>query len=228
MSPYLRQEPTEENILTPDTYSSGSNLSIPGLQTQPQHPRPNRTLTAEQTEMTIDIVLNNSNSYVEYARNDFIYGLSGHLFHNGNSELSAISLISRLCKQANDEEADARLDVVSETYKKGKTGKPIRGVSQLRYLLAKYNDESEIQTNEIIAELNQALGIAIDSSSSGAGTSGTDTLGKEDPVAQAIVQLAESNGDIFFKDTFGQPYAIISIGNHIEVVSMETGNLHII
>src|SRR5215469_13418892 len=130
----------------------------------------------------------NSTSYVEYARNDFIYGLSGHLFHNGISELSAISLINRLCKQAKDEEADARLDVVSETYKKGKTGKPIRGVSQLRYLLAKYNDESEIQTNEIIAELNQALGIAIDSSSSGTGTSSTDTLGREDPVAQAIVQ----------------------------------------
>ena len=230
MSSYLRQEPTEENTLTLDAYSShlsGSNVSILGLQKQPQQPRSNRTLTPEQIEKTIDIILNNNNSYVEYARNDFIYGLSGHLFHNGISELSAISLIGRLCKRANDEEADARLDVVSETYKKGKTGKPIRGISQLKYLLAKYNDESEIHANEIMAELNQALGIAIDivtgSSGGGGVRGGIGTLGREDPVAEAIVRLAELNGDIFFKDTFGQPYAIINIGNHIEVVSMETG-----
>jgi hypothetical protein len=34
--------------------------------------------------------------------------------------------------------------------------------------------------------------------------------------------LAESNGDLFFKDNFGQPYAIINMSNHVEVVSMES------
>ena len=53
-------------------------------------------------------------------------------------------------------------------------------------------------------------------------SSSTSSLGKEDPVADAIVRLTEANGDIFFKDTFGQPHAIINIGNHNEVVSMET------
>jgi hypothetical protein len=162
MSPYLRKEPTEENVLTLDAYPShpgGSTVSVLGLQKQPQRLQHIKILTSEQIEKTIDIILNNSNSYVEYSRNDFIYGLSGHLFHNGISELSAISLITRLCKEANDEEADARLDVVSETYKKGKTGKPIRGISQLKHLLAKYNNESEVCANEIIAELNRALGL---------------------------------------------------------------------
>lgn len=100
-----------------------------GLTKQQQRQQSFRTLTPEQIEKTIDIILNNSNSYVEYARNDFVYGLSGYLFHNGISEFSAISLVGGLCKQAKDEEADARLDVVSETYKKGKMGKPIRGIS---------------------------------------------------------------------------------------------------
>jgi hypothetical protein len=222
MSPYLRKEPTEENILTLDAYPShlsGSNVGMLGLQKQPQRPQPNRTLTAEQNEKIIDIILNTSKTYVEYARNDFIYGLSGHLFHNEISEFSASSLIGRLCKQANDEEADARLDVVSETYKKGNTGKPIRGISQLRYLLAKYNDESEVRANEIIAELNQALGIAIDTAVSS--SSSGSTLGRNDPAAEAILQLSESNGDIFFKDTFGQPCALINMTTHVEVVSMD-------
>ena len=225
MSPHLRKEPTEENLLTLDAFhshTSGSNVSVQGLQNQPQRPRPNRTLTKDEVEKTIDIILTNSNSYIEYARNDFIYGLSGHLFHN---ELSAINLIGRLCKEANDEEADARLDVVSETYKKGKTGKPIRGISQLKYLLTKYNNESEVRVNEIISELNQALGIGIDTS----GTSGSSTnpstsasLGGRDPVAEAIVRLAESNGDILFKDTFGQPCVIINMTTHVEIVSMDS------
>ena len=89
MSPHLRKEPTEENLLTLDAFpshTSGSNVSVQGLQNQPQRPRPNRTLTEDEIEKTIDIILNKSNSYVEYARNDFIYGLSGHLFHNGISE----------------------------------------------------------------------------------------------------------------------------------------------
>jgi hypothetical protein len=86
--------------------------------------------------------------------------------------------------------------------------------------LAKYNNEDEVRANEIIAAINEALGMTVNTVVSS--SSGNSTLGKEDPVADAIVRLAEANGDIFFKDTFGQPHAIISIGNHIEVVSMET------
>ena len=99
MSPHLRNEPTEENVLTLDTFPShlsASKASVLGLQKRP--PEPNRTLTAEQIEKSLDIILNSSNSYIEYARNGFIYGLSGHLFHNGVSESSAINLIGRLCK----------------------------------------------------------------------------------------------------------------------------------
>ena len=51
-------------------------------------------------------------------------------------------------------------------------------------------------------------------------TSTSSALGREDPVAEEMVRLAESNGDIFFKDTFGQPHAIINTGR--EVVSMDT------
>ena len=96
MSPYLRKEPTEENVLTLDSYpshSGGSTVSVLGLPKQHQR-QPVRNLTSEQIEKTIDISLN-SNSYVEHARNDFIYGLSGHLFHNGIMEaLTAVFLIS--------------------------------------------------------------------------------------------------------------------------------------
>jgi hypothetical protein len=225
MSPYLRKEPTEESILTLDAYSShpsGTTVSVLGLTKQHQRQQPFRTLTPEQIEKTIDIIVNNSNSYVEYARNDFTYGLSGHLFHNGISELSAISLIARLCRTANDEEADARLDVVSETYKKGKMGKPIRGISQLKSLLAKYNNEDEVRANEIIAELNQALGIAIDTVVNSSSSGSIGTIGRKDPAAEAILRLSESNGDIFFKDTFGQPCALINMTTHVEVVSMDS------
>jgi hypothetical protein len=156
--------------------------------------------------------------------------------------LSATKLVSKLCKHASDEEADERYDVVVETYKKGKAGKPIKGISQLRYLLAKFNDENEVRVNGIMAELNKALKIVHagantygDSSNSSGGTnnpSGLPSLGRTDLIAETMVNLAESNGDIFFKDTFGQPYAVIKLGSgdsssndhHFEVISMDNQN----
>jgi hypothetical protein len=227
ISPYLRKEPIEDNVLPLDAYppqSSESNVSLPELKPQ-QRPRSNKALAPEQIDETIDIILNESSSYIENARNDFVYGLSGHLFHNGISESSAINLVGMLCKEANDEEADARLDVVSETYKKGETGMPIRGISQLKDLLAKYNNDSEVRVIEIVAELNEALKIPTATNETGninTTTLTSSSLGREDPVADEIVRLAESNGDIFFKDTFGQPHSIVNMGNHVEVVPMDT------
>lgn len=97
--------------------------------------------------------------------------------------------MGKLCKQAKDEETDERLDVVTETYKKGKTGKPIRGISQLKYLLAKYNNENEVRTNEIIAELNEALKIVIAASVTSGISANPASLGRRDPVAEAMVEL---------------------------------------
>ena len=84
---------------------------------------------------------------------------------------------------------------------RGRTGKPIRGISQLRYLLTKYNDENEIRVNEIIVQLNEALKI-VNGASTNINTSITTTsfpLGRRDTVAEAMVELAESNGDIFLR-----------------------------
>jgi hypothetical protein len=234
MSPYLRKEPTEENILSLDAYARSNDgmLSTLQQQQQPQRLRPNKVLKPEQMKKAVDTIINRTNSYVMHSRNDFVYGLAGHLFHNGISELSATSLIGKLCKAANDEDYDDRLDVVTETYKKGKAGKLVKGISQLRYLLAKYNEEKDSHVNEIIDELNDAVGIVSNfslnhaastssstSSSSSPNLSDHSPLGKEDPIAKAMVGLSEQNGDIFFKDTFGEPYAIFnSAGNHCHIV----------
>ena len=138
-------------------------------------------------------------------------------------------LVDRLCKKADDEEMDNRLDVVSETYNKGKIGKPLRGISQLRYILTKYNNEDESRVNEILADLNNALEIRPDTATGIASivsntTAGDSSLGREDIVANEMVKLAESNGDIFFKDTVGKAYSFIHVRNHIEVVSMDSKN----
>jgi hypothetical protein len=248
MSGYLRKKPTEENILTLDAHLNPprSNGAIPTQeitnhqQQHQQHLQPNRTLTDDKIDKVIDIIIDESKSYVEYSRNDFVYGLSGHLFHNSISESTAAKLVSKLCEHASDEEADERYDVVVETYKKGKAGKPIKGVSQLRYLLAKFNDENDVQVNKIMAELNEALKIVhtrantYGDSSNSSGTnnpSGIPLLGRTDLISETMVNLSESNGDIFFKDTFGQPYAVIKLGgdsssndHHFEVISMDKQN----
>src|SRR5205823_8290405 len=122
---------------------------------------PEKILKPEQMYKAVDVIINRSNSYVKHSHNYFVYGFSGHLFHNGISELSATSLIGKLCKAANDEDADDRLDVVTETYRKGKAGKLVKGISQLKYVIEKYNDENEGHVNEIIAELNQAFNIGV-------------------------------------------------------------------
>lgn len=160
MSDYLRKEPTEEDIISLDAYPSQSNPSGQQLGLQPS-----RFLSTEHIEKAVKVILSDSNCYVEHARNDFVYGLSGHLFHNGISETSAIMLVSRLCKEAEDDEVDNRLDVVSETYNKGKIGKPILGISQLRNLIAKYNNENEACVNKIMTVLNESLEITISASS---------------------------------------------------------------
>ncbi|HEY7080148.1 MAG TPA: hypothetical protein VH500_10630 [Nitrososphaeraceae archaeon] len=224
MSDYLRKEPTEDNILTLDTYPSESN---PPVQQQ-DTPLASKSLSMEHIEKAIEIILSRSNSYVEHARNDLIYGLAGHLFCNHISQSTATMLVGRLCNKAEDEEMSSRLDVVSETYNKGKIGKPLRGISQLRYILAKYNNEDESRVNEILAELNDALEIRPDAAIVCATrivsntTAGDPSLGREDIVANEMVRLAESNDDIFFKDTAGMPYSIIHIVNHVEVVPMDS------
>ena len=224
MSDYLRKEPTEDNILTLDAYPSQSNPPVQQQQALP----PSKSLSNEHIEKTIDIILIDSNSYVEHARNDLIYGLAGHLFYNHISQSTATMLVGRLCKNADDEEMDSRLDVVTETYNKGKIGKPLRGISQLRYILTKYNNEDESRVNEILTKLNDALGIRPDTVITGTTSIvsntpvGDSSLGREDIVANEMVRLAESNGDIFFKDTGGVPYSIIHIVDHVEVVSMDS------
>jgi hypothetical protein len=136
-------------------------------------------------------------------------------------------LVERLCKEAKDEELNNRLDVIVETYNKGKIGKPVRGISQLRYIISKYNDEDELHVNEILTKLNNALEIisqpasaSIVNNASNANI-GDPFLGKGDVVANEIINLAESNGDVFFKDTMGMPYSIVKIRNHFEVISMD-------
>ncbi len=129
MSEHIRKEPTEDNILTLDLYFTQSN---PPNQQQQLTLQSSKSLPLEKIEKAIDIILNESKSYVEHARNDLVYGLAGHLFHNHVSQSSATTLVARLCKTANDEEMTNRMDVVSETYDKGRIGKPIRGISQLR------------------------------------------------------------------------------------------------
>ncbi|MGB6530220.1 MAG: hypothetical protein WBF33_19125, partial [Candidatus Nitrosopolaris sp.] len=229
MSGFLRKEPTEENTLSLDAYVHSNDGTLSTLQQQPQQKqRPNKILKPEQIDKALDIIVNRSNSYVMHSRNDFVYGLSGHLFHNGISEISASNLVGKLCKATNDEDINDRLDVVTETYKKGKAGKLVKGISQLKYLLAKYNEENDTCVNEIIDELNGSLGISLNygmgiSSTTSPNSSDLTQLGKEDPIAKVMVELAELNGDIFFKDTFGEPYAIInSVDNHthVEVLSM--------
>jgi hypothetical protein len=92
--------------------------------------------------------------------------------------------------------------------------------------MAKYNNEDESYVNEILKKLNEALeirthtGMGSITSTSGNVQAGS-SLGKEDEVANEMVRLAESNGDIFFKDTAGKPYSVIHIGDHIEVISMD-------
>ena len=238
MSAYLRKEPIEERIITLDAHlnPSQSNATIPTIpiqgtinnqQQQQQRQQPSRTLAAEEIAKAVDVILNQSKSYVEHSRNDFVYGLSGHLFHNGISESSATKMVTKLCEYASDEEADGRLDVVIETYNKGKVGKPIKGISQLKYLLGKFNDENDVRVNEIITELNEALKIVDTTASSGTCPLGLSSPGRTDPIAETMVNLTESNGDVFFKDTFGQPYAIVKLGDgssnnhHFEVISMD-------
>jgi hypothetical protein len=92
--------------------------------------------------------------------------------------------------------------------------------------MAKYNNEDEPCVNEILKKLNEALDIrthtGICSTTSISSNVHAGSLGKEDEVANEIVRLAESNGDIFFKDTCGKPYSIIYLGNHLEVASMDS------
>ena len=169
MSGLLRKGPTEENTLSLDAYVPLNDGTLSALQQPQQKQRPNKNLKPEQIDKAVDIIVNRSNSYVMHSRNDFVYGLSGHLFHNGIPEISASCIVGKLCKAANDEDVNDRLDVVAETYKKGNAGKLIKGISQLKYLLAKYNEENDTCVNEIIDELNDSQGIGKLSQNDGAG-----------------------------------------------------------
>jgi hypothetical protein len=94
-------------------YPSQSNRPVQPQQRQQQLAlHSSKSLSVERIEKAIEIILSDSKSYVEHARNDLIYGLAGHLFHNHISESAATMLVGRLCKKANDEEMNSRLEVV--------------------------------------------------------------------------------------------------------------------
>ena len=78
LSRFLRKEPTEENTLSLDAYVPSNDGTLSALQ-QKQKQRSNKILKPEQIDKALDVIINRSNSYVRHSRNDFVYGLSGHL-----------------------------------------------------------------------------------------------------------------------------------------------------
>ena len=96
MSGFLRKEPIEENTLSLEAYVPSNDGTLSALQQPQQKQRPNKNLKPEQIDQAVDIIVNRTNSYVIHSRNDFVYGLSGHLFHNGISELSASCIVGRI------------------------------------------------------------------------------------------------------------------------------------
>src|SRR5215467_873894 len=102
MSGFLRKEPIEENTLSLEAYVPSNDGTLSALQQPQQKQLPNKNLKPEQIDSVVDIIVNKTNSYVIHSRNDFVYGLSGHLFHNGISEISASCIVGKLCKAAND------------------------------------------------------------------------------------------------------------------------------
>jgi hypothetical protein len=74
-----------------------------------------KILTSEQTQSLLNLILP---KYRVGVRNNIVMLLSGDLYKNGYSLETALDLITTLCRTANDEEEESRLDTVRRTYAK--------------------------------------------------------------------------------------------------------------
>jgi Bifunctional DNA primase/polymerase, N-terminal len=74
-----------------------------------------KVLTEEQTENLTKVTLP---EYKPGSRDDKVFRLSGELYKRGYSLDSAIDFFTRLCRAANDEEEESRLETIRRTYRK--------------------------------------------------------------------------------------------------------------
>jgi hypothetical protein len=92
-----------------------------------------------------------------YSRQDFVLGLSGHLFHNRISLDSTANVVSNFCRDTYDEEATSRMAAVNYTYTKGNHGGEIIGITMLREVLNKALADDKRRVEEIIGQLGYII-----------------------------------------------------------------------
>ncbi|HKG90174.1 MAG TPA: hypothetical protein VKA95_17805, partial [Nitrososphaeraceae archaeon] len=176
-----------------------------------------RILQDDEIEQIISYV---RASYDKGFRHDLVFGLSGLLFKNKISLLSARQLISTLCDFTHDEEKASRLQVLDNTYLKGLDGQEIKGISQLQKVLARIHggngDSEEDYSGQILESINEVLNRGHEQKRNNNSSNNHSTS------TQTLIQLAKQNTTLSFKDRYGIAYAKIKVAAHGEIIAVES------
>jgi DNA polymerase elongation subunit (family B) len=155
-------------------------------------------------------------SYRRGHRNSIIFGLAGLLFKSGVSLQSAEYIVTKLCDYTNDEEKSSRLEVLTSTYLKGLNCEEIKGAAQLLDTFAALNEGGKNSARQILKDICQGLG-------PNKVTSDNDEHDALTPTTtQTLIQLANEETLLFFKDQYDIAYAKVKIQQHSEIIALAT------
>jgi hypothetical protein len=144
-------------------------------------------------------------------RNDFLMCLSGWLRKENVSRESALKVIDGLTED--DEEKQGRLATLEATYNKTDLD-DVSGYSGLLTILSNItSDEEAIQILDQVSELAFASNSFDNQNNNGL---------RNKTQSKQLIDIAESNTDLFFKDQYDIPYAKVRVGDHHEIFSIKS------
>ena len=170
--------------------------------------------------------------YVEGNRHDFTLAFTGTASHFGIIRESTTAIMEGICDKSNDyKEKNGRILSLNATYKKGYEGSPITGGPTLVDLIVRLKGCDVAVANEIVNDLkklwendihekeketrNDEKNNTYDNSNKK-----ENIQSKSRNIQEILMEIANENIEILFKDQLNEGFASVFIHDHYEIIPL--------
>jgi DNA polymerase elongation subunit (family B) len=183
---------------------------------------PAREFWSLDNTKTEHMISNFEDYYKEGHRDELVFGLSGLLFKNKVSLVSAKNLLSTLCDRTNDEEKNSRIKVLENTYMKALNGDEISGASHVLEVLTLVCNNDKSAALQILQQISDVLHTGREQNDIKALDYGNDNNSDaQESVSQTLIKLIDENALLFFKDQHDIANVRIKVSDHAEIMPVQ-------
>jgi len=186
-------------------------------------------LSHETIQTSVDCLLP---FYIEHYRNNFVLSFSGMTFHSQISEESAKQILEKICEKSNDSEKKNRIATLQCTYRKGLAGQPITGTPSLTDLIVNLKGYEKRFVNDLVINLktlwkNDIIENDKDDNKTKVydnkeenDSNKDDDQPKSKSIQEILIDLANKNIEVLFKDQLNEGFASVFIKDHYEIIPL--------